>query len=230
VALFKDREAGDLSDARIRKYWVLEARTGEGVNVWMRLENGAPLLVERRIGKGRSLLLATTVDRDGADLCLQPAFIPWLERLLLHAAGRLRPALDRWAAAGRPVEFSYREPVFVEGPQGRKILWQPGSPPYVPATPGVYRVTSEGELVGSFVARIHPDESDLTRLASEDLDSVLGKENYSTSAADAESRGVAPNRKDVSTWFAVALLAAVCVEAALSTRWVRRRKTQILEA
>ncbi len=219
---FRDRGLGDLSGVRVSRYWLPELRGGEPVAVWMRLENGAPLLVERRVGKGRTFLLGTTVDRDSSDLCLQPAFLPWLERLLLHAAGRLRPALDRWALAGEAFPLPYAEAVVVEGPGGRS-LWQPGGPDFVPGEPGVYRIVSEGETVDAFAARIDPAESDLRSLSPAQAEALLGP-----AASAGEGGSWTGGRRDASTRFAGLILAALVLEALLSARWGWGRRRAVL--
>jgi hypothetical protein len=219
AALFRDRAAGDLSGVRVERYWLPEARVGEGVDVWMRLENGAPLLVERRVGRGRTLLLGTTADRDGADLCLQPAFLPWLERVLLHAAGRLRPPLAPWATAGYPLELPYDVPVAVDGPGGR-LFWAPGER-FVPAVPGVYRIRAGETFLDAFAARIDPAESDLARLAPDEVEARLGP--GASTAGGTAGPGPLPGRRDASAWLAAALLGALALEAVLSGRWRRAR-------
>lgn len=223
MTFFRDRPDVDLSQTRVRRYWAVDARAGEEVRTWMRLENGAPLLVERQVGKGKSLLFATTIDRDGADFCLQPAFLPWLDRVLLYAAGRLRPPLDRWATAGMPVAFPYQTRVLVEEPKGNRVSWGPGAPPYVPPVPGVYRILSGGALLDAFAARIAAAESDLTRLTPDQLAARLGPAREALDG-DAVGRG----RQDLSAWVAAALLAALAAEALLSGRWGLRRKAQVL--
>lgn len=219
AALFRDRTAGDLSGVRVERYWLPEVGVGEGVDVWMRLENGAPLLVERRVGRGRTLLLGTTADRDGADLCLQPAYLPWLERVLLHAAGRLRPPLAPWVLAGHAVDLPYDTPVTVKGPAG-PAFWRPGER-FVPPEPGVYRIHSGGVLVDAFAARFDPAESDLTRLTPAEAEVLLGP---GARAGGARAPGIPPAaRKDASRALAGALLAALVLEALLSGRWRRSR-------
>ncbi len=222
VELFQEPASGDLTETRVRTYWVLAAGADESLAVWMRLQNGAPLLVERRLGEGRTLLLTTTVDRDGADLCLQPAFIPWLERLLLHAADRLRPPLERWAVAGEPFALPYDHGVVLEGERGERARWEPGMPPFVPPSPGLYRVLSGKDLLGAFAARLDPAESDLTRLAPGRLAEVLGGQ-----AADGGG-GVSSGRVDRSEAFAGGVVLALLLEALLSGRWGARRPAEVL--
>ncbi|MBI5016425.1 MAG: BatA domain-containing protein [Deltaproteobacteria bacterium] len=227
LAPFRDRTAGDLSRVRVWTYWIPEARAPGPLpaQVIGRLDNGAPLLLDRALGRGHTLLLTTTIDRDGADLCLQPAFIPWLERVLLYAAGRLRPRVAPWVAAGAPVAFPYRSEVAVEGPGARRAAWSPGGPAFVPPVPGVYRVREAGSPVDAFAAGIEPAESDLTRLTRAGLDSRLGPESYDAAGGPAgSSRSAAAGRRDLSGRVAAALLAALALEALLSARWPGRRR------
>lgn len=217
MEVFRDPAFGDLTGTRVRRYWVLAAGADDALAVWMRLQNGAPLLVERRLGEGRSLLLTTTVDRDGADLCLQPAFVPWLERLLLHAAGRLRAPLERWAVAGEPFLLPYEHAVVLEEEGGMRVRWEPGMPPFVPTSPGLYRVYSGRDLLGAFAARLDPAESDLSRLPPGRLSELL--------AADGGAGDGRPSagRIDRSGVFAGGVVLALLAEAALSGRWKWRR-------
>ncbi|MFU8856299.1 MAG: BatA domain-containing protein [Deferrisomatales bacterium] len=226
---FRDPAAGDLSGVRVVRYWLPEARAGDETQVWMRLENGVPLLVERPVGAGRALFLGTTLDRDGADLCLQPAFLPWLERVLLHAAGRLRPPLAPWVPAGHGVTLPHGPPALLEGPRGR-TEWRPGER-YVPPEPGVYRITSAGALVDAFAVRLDPAESDLTRLTDAEVAARLGPARR-VGPGEGAAAGLpsASGRRDVSGALAAALLAALLLEALLSGRWTlpRRRPAGLL--
>ncbi len=225
---FREAGAGDLGGTRVTRYWVLEARAGDEVKVWMRLENGAPLLVERRVGRGRSLLLTTTIDRDGADLCLQPGFVPWLEQALLYAAGRLGPALGVTVRAGYPVELPFEGPVTLEGPGELRLGWRPGAPPFVPPVPGVYRAAAAGEEAGWLIARVDPGESDLTPLSPGELDARLGAGAYSRGVDEGPGSGVVLGRRDGSPAAAALLLGLVGAEALLSGRWRRRRPVDLL--
>ncbi len=222
---FRDPRAGDLTATRVRRYWVLDTRAAAGLSVWARLGNGAPLLVEARRGRGRILFLGTTLDRDGADLCLQPGFVPWVERVLLYAAGRLRPRVAPVVLAGEPVDLPYREPVVVEGPGGRAVRWAPGDEPFVAPEPGLYRVSAGEGWTDRFAARVSPGESDLTRLDARALAARLGPGGFTVLGEGGIAAGPAdgvPGRTDASVPVAAALLGALALEALLSARWRRR--------
>ncbi len=206
-----------LGDTRVRTYWVLDVQDSPGLGVWARLENGAPLVVEARVGRGRLLFVATTLDRDGADLCLQPGFVPFLERLILHAAGRLRPRVPAAATAGEPLELPYREPVGVEGPGGFRALWNPGQGPFVPPQPGVYRFRGRSGWEDLSFARVPARESDLDRT---DRAELLARAVPPGRGSGEEAAGV-PGRRDLSGAVGGVLVVALVLESLLSARWRR---------
>ena len=58
-----------------------------GRTVVLRYENGAPALVEAEVGRGRVLLLTTTVDREWTDLPIRPGFLPLMQEAARLLAG-----------------------------------------------------------------------------------------------------------------------------------------------
>ncbi len=92
LAQFASGEDG-LASARFYKFMLLEP-VGEDPNhkVILRFESGSPALVERSFPQaqrnrapGRTMLLATTIDRQWADLAIRPGFLP----LMVEATRRL---------------------------------------------------------------------------------------------------------------------------------------------
>lgn len=215
----RDEHGADFSGLKVTKYWVLDVRPGQDVGVLMRLDNGVPLLVERTVGKGRTMLLATTVDRDGANLCLQPAFIPWLRSMLLYSSGKPAGLFSGWAVAGKPIAFPHGRAVDVQSVDGKITQVEAGGS-FVPELPGIYRVLSDGIPIDLLAARTDPAESDLAKLKPGALDSIFGEGRYAIGSG--EARGAAATvrgRSDVSNVFAAILLAALLLEAILSGRW-----------
>ncbi|MEN8161688.1 MAG: VWA domain-containing protein, partial [Myxococcota bacterium] len=81
---FRDPGSGDLGAPRVDRYRRLSE---EGMRVLARFDDGAPALLEADLGLGRSLVWATTLGDAWTDLPLQPVYLPFVHRLLLHAAG-----------------------------------------------------------------------------------------------------------------------------------------------
>ena len=92
-APFSAPRSGDLSSARIFRYQALDA--ADSAAVVARFDDGAPALVERSLGAGRTLAWASTLDAFWGDLALQPLFVPYVHQLATHAAGyrAQRPSL-----------------------------------------------------------------------------------------------------------------------------------------
>jgi hypothetical protein len=85
LANFPERGEG-LVSARFFKYMLLDpAVESPDRSVILRYESGAPALVEKQVGKGRVMLLSTTVDREWTDLPIRTGFLP----LVREAARRL---------------------------------------------------------------------------------------------------------------------------------------------
>ena len=85
LANFPEHGEG-LVSARFFKYMLLDpAPESPERSVILRYESGAPALVEKQVGKGRVMLLSTTVDRERTDLPIRPGFLP----LVREAARRL---------------------------------------------------------------------------------------------------------------------------------------------
>ncbi|MBC8132369.1 MAG: BatA domain-containing protein [Deltaproteobacteria bacterium] len=77
-----------LTSARFFQYLLLEP-TGDNPAraVIMRYESGAPALVESEVGRGRVMLLTTTVDREWTDLPIRPGFLPLIQESARRLAG-----------------------------------------------------------------------------------------------------------------------------------------------
>ncbi len=127
---FAGNAAAILGAARFLSY--PKVTPDSGALVLARFDDGSPLLVERAVGTGRSLLLAAPLDASAGDFPLQPAFLPFLRRLMLHVAGFEPPPPWRIAGETSQLPEGLREPVV--------------------ATPGGALLRPSADLVGRTVA------------------------------------------------------------------------------
>ncbi len=95
--LFGGVRSGDLSTARFFRYRPIEP--GDSASVLARFDDGNPALVERRVGDGRVLFWASTIDNFWNDLALKPVFLPFVHRLAEHLADYEPPT--PWYSAGQ---------------------------------------------------------------------------------------------------------------------------------
>ncbi len=104
-----------LTSARFFQYTLLEpASDSPSRSVVLRYESGAPALVEADIGRGRVLLLTTTVDREWTDLPIRPGFLP----LVQEAARRLGGVPSGDAISALPIGAAREIPA---APDDRRI-------------------------------------------------------------------------------------------------------------
>jgi len=71
----------------VYKHVRLSTTGADALQVLARLDDGEPLLVERSVGRGKLLMLATAGNVDWSNLPLRPIFLPLLIRLTFDLAG-----------------------------------------------------------------------------------------------------------------------------------------------
>ncbi len=109
--LFNDAANGDLSTAEIRQWYELQVEQQTDVEsdaslndstktfldrdsqsvVMLRLESGAPLLIEKVFGEGVVVQMATSCDADWSDLQMRPIYVPLMQQLVTTLASRISP-------------------------------------------------------------------------------------------------------------------------------------------
>ena len=226
-------EQGDgLVSARFYKYMLLDpVRDTAARNVILRFESGAPALVERHVGKGRVMLLATTVDCEWTDLPIRTGFLPLLRESARHLLGATDEDSPATLLAGEPRLLSLAgdmQTLEVTRPDGSVWVGRPeaaetGRALLFVGTDqlGIYHVRGAGadgtfatRAAGAFAVNLDPRESDPTRLAPEKRPDRL--------AAATRAGGQAPKHR-VELWHALSalLLLVVLVESLLTLRWRR---------
>ncbi|HET6284015.1 MAG TPA: BatA and WFA domain-containing protein [Polyangia bacterium] len=203
--------------------------------VVLRYENGAPALVESEIGRGRVLLLTTTVDREWTDLPIRPGFLPLVQEAARRLAGAPAGEAVLALTVGDRREISIGNDdrrIEVVKPSGQSRWLTPesrasGGKPSRAAVftetdePGGYRVRAsrnDGALVDRpddlFVVNIDMRESDLTPLPAD--------RRPDRSRAAAAPGDAAPKRR-MELWHALAtvVLLLVLFESLLTLRFRR---------
>lgn len=167
---FRDA-AGALGAARFLRYPRLD--TVPGATVLARFDDGAAALLEMPRGSGRAVLLGIPLDALNGDFPLQPAYLPFLRRLAIFAAGHDPVPLWRITGESGLLPEGVREPV-IGTPAGALLRPAPDSGrramPF--AESGFYEVF-EGRAAGEprEVVAVNPPpaESDLTPADAREL-------------------------------------------------------------
>lgn len=227
LAAFRARPDG-LAGARFFRYRELEPADGD--RVLARL-GGDPALVERRVGQGRVIALASTLDGEWNDLVLQPGFVPLLHGLVRHASGREeRPAWRQVGDLLDPGELLAGTPgAGVDGAE--PVLLTPSDRPVPLRRDSLHRLTERGfyeirdprspELGVLVAVNGDPAESEPERVDTAEVRArIAGGQAVARASLSVEDR----ERRQSLWWYALAgafvLLAA---ETALSNGLSRRR-------
>lgn len=153
-----------LSSPRFHRYARLDPAVG--TEVLARFDDGAPAVLERAAGQGRLIVLASGLDVRESDFPLQPAFLPFLRRVVLYGAGHEATPLFRSTGESWMPHGVRRSPVIV-APDGSLLRPEPSG--FAAALTleqvGVY-AAYEGRVDGSpkdrVAVNVGPAESDLT--------------------------------------------------------------------
>lgn len=86
--IFRKADGGDLSLPTFTKYFMVDlSASSDGARRILSFNDGAPALIEKSIGKGKTTLWTSTLDRDWNDMCIYPTYLPLLQQLAIYLTG-----------------------------------------------------------------------------------------------------------------------------------------------
>ncbi len=214
---FRRGGRASFGDIRWGRLFTLEPyEDGPQVRTLMHLDGGLPLLIERDVGRGRVLLLTSTLDIDWGNFPLQACFMPWVQRTVGYlgaevGGGEQRLTLRTWEAARIQLPDATPE-VTVTGPDGAVPAFvRSGLLTIQPERAGEYRVETPGAPPLARVAvTTDPAESDVRPGPS-----LLGV------AAEIDPARFT-RRLTLAPWALLAALLAALAQALLATVLARR--------
>jgi hypothetical protein len=180
-----------LARVRTTATMLVEPAPGAERNVLARFSNDAPALLERAVGqggRGRVLLLTTSVDREWSDLPIRPGFLPLMEQIVLYLGRGLDDGRPRTLRVGEPRALRLpagADAAIVTRPDGQQITVEVGDGDreqlqFTGTTvPGLHSVAAR---VGDervplpaerFTVTLDPREMDLRRIDDDALRAAL---------------------------------------------------------
>ena len=182
----------------VKFYQVVRVEPGSST-VSARLADGTPLLLEKKLGEGRVMVFASTLDNISNDFPLHPSFVPFIEQMAYYLSGEE----DRRSTV--PVDShvdlrngkDLKTAVEVLGPDGKRALSlqeAASSQSVMVSRAGFYelrRANSRHELVA-----VNPDrlESNLEMIPKETLDL------WQRTGQAGEVQGGAPGQEQQKPW------------------------------
>jgi hypothetical protein len=223
--LFKAPRSGDFSAARIYRYRTLA--TGPNDRVLARFDDGAVAVAERKVGAGRVIALASTLDDSYSDLPLKPIYLPLVHQLVKYLGQFESPR--SWMTVGQVVDVSAltkaRANWLVVTPSGKRVT---STGPLELDEQGIYEVRPAGgsEAAPRAIAvNIDPAESDLTPIDPTELvAAVTGRATQTVAASAGPTETSQADVKDAekrqALWWYLLLtgLLLLAVETVVSNR------------
>ncbi len=208
----------------------------KGAHIAARLSDGTPLLLDRQIGLGHALLLASGLENLTNDFPLHPVFVAFVDRVARYLSGTERAGGSRIVDSyvqlhSGATPASEQGSVEVIGPDGRRLLSLAESRTAQAlrlSRAGFYRVRlANGH---DMVIGVNPDrrESDLQPI-SEDVQR-LWSGNAATAALPADTAATAEQKyRPLSLWWYVILLAflTTLAETAFASRYLGTQREEV---
>jgi len=211
----------------------IDAGTGTGAaRVIARLADQTPLLLEKRIGEGRVLLLTSGLDNLTNDFPLDPAFVPFIEQTARYLAGSERQG------GGRPVDAflelrnakEQAQGVEVTDPEGKRplTLGEAASAQSFQLTQaGYYQLRLANGRQDEVGVNADPKESNLDVIPDDVLALWTGKGGPSSQAASGSAPS-APNKTPQALWWYAMLLVlfSAVAESVIASRYLGTQREE----
>ena len=231
--VFGPAEREGLQSARTYRYALLKPGPSSQAHVLAFYDDGAPALIESRVGQGRVLLYTSTASRSWTDWPIRVSFLPVLQQAVSWLASALEDKAPAPAAVGAERAVQAPQGLVVEqvlGPDGKPAPLRREKQDEADAIagplvmPGLYRPqlgpprgTPHEDLSLAFVALADPKESDLSRVDEAELKAQLGGAGSAQVAASSEA---AQGAHGTPLWSGLLLLGALALlgEGALTRK------------
>lgn len=191
---FNDARGGRLQDAEIKHWLQLEPKNDE-VKTLFTLDRGAPLFIEKTVGRGRVIACATSANPEWTNMPLQMVFVPLVQRLVSYLGTPDSAAAS--LVVGSSVQLGLQEgrgdEVYeLTDPAGKQteVKARKESNGVVLSTPptrepGLYDLRPKGasdDSARKFAINVSPAESDLKPLTAGEVEKLATR--YEAGYAD----------------------------------------------
>lgn len=218
----------------VKFFYALNVDPGNGsdaARVIVRLSDQTPLLLDKRIGEGRVVLLTSGLDNLTNDFPLHPAFVPFIEQTARYLAGSERQGGARTVDAFLELRNAREQGQGVEvtDPEGKRplTLSEAASAQSLQLTEaGYYQLRLANGRQNEVGVNPDSKESNLDVIPDDVLSLWQGKGG--SAAAQTAAGPVAPNTTAESIWWWVMLLVlcAAVAESVLASRYLGTQREE----
>jgi von Willebrand factor type A domain/Aerotolerance regulator N-terminal len=215
----------------VKFFYALNVDPGDA-RVIVRLGDQTPLLLEKRIGEGRVVLLTTGLDNLTNDFPLHPAFVPFIEQTARYLAGSERHGGARQVDAYLELRSAKERAQGVEitDPEGKRPLTlgeASTAQSFQLTEAGYYQLRLANGRQDEVGVNPDPKESNLDVIPDDVLALWQGKRDESSQAASTGGP-VAPQKTPQTLWWYVMLLVFGCAvaESVLASRYLGTQREE----
>ena len=215
----------------VKFFYALNVDPGDA-RVIVRLSDQTPLLLEKRIGEGRVVLLTSGLDNLTNDFPLNPAFVPFIEQTARYLAGSERQGgalpVDAFLELRNAKEQG--QGVEVTDPEGKRPLTlseAASAQSFQLTEAGYYQLRLADGRQNEVGVNPDPKESNLDVIPEDVL--ALWQGNGGQSSKDASAPGAPASRKTPQSlwWYAMLLLLGSAVaESILASRYLGTQREE----
>jgi hypothetical protein len=215
---FRAPRSGDFLAVKVYSYRNLSPVTG--AQVLARFDAGAPAVVERRVGAGRVLMWASTLDQTWTDLPIRPLFLPFIHRAATHLVAYI-PS-QPWSTVGQILDTSragahkgQSVPTLVLTPSGARLpVGGDGTEVIELTEQGFYELRGDAKSSDNMAvvaSNVDPAEADLTAMDPQDVVAASTGEAQSEAAQTAAAPQTPESREKSQRlwWYLLCLGAAL---------------------
>jgi hypothetical protein len=231
-APFSGPRYSDFTKIHFWRHRTLKLKEGATSHVVAKYDNGAPAIVERSLGEGRVLVLASGWNPDDSQLALSTKFVTLVGGILDRACGIAAPKMGVTIGEAVPLDPSRRVATVVTTPDSQEVQVPLTTTSFTAADqPGVYRATTGAE-VSRFAVNLAASESNTAPLEMDQLKQLGVRLSESLTRAERLSQmrqqrdTELESRQKLWRWIIVGTLAILIFE----TLWAGRTARQITQA
>ncbi|HLK69595.1 MAG TPA: BatA domain-containing protein [Bryobacteraceae bacterium] len=213
----------------VKFFYALSVDPGDA-RVIVRLGDQTPLLLEKRIGEGRVLLLTSGLDNLTNDFPLHPAFVPFIEQTARYLAGSERQGGARTVDAFLELRNSREQAQGVEvtDPEGKRplTLGEAASAQSIQLSEaGYYQLRLANGRQNEVGVNPDPKESNLDVIPEDVLALWQGKGAQSGDTQTAADPTAPPKSRQTIWWYVMLLVFASAVaESVLASRYLATQR------
>ena len=216
----------------VKFFYALNVEPGDS-RVVVRLGDQTPLLIEKRIGEGRVVLLTSGLDNLTNDFPLHPAFVPFIEQTARYLAGSERQGGARPVDAYLDLRNAKEkgQGVEVTDPEGKRplTLGEAASAQSFQLTEaGYYQLRLANGRQDEVGVNPDPRESNLDVIPDDVLALWQGKTGQPSQEAAAPVPAAPPRKTPQTIWWYVMLLVlgSAVAESVLASRYLGTQREE----